>query len=255
MSNIVKMISWNINGAKSALSKGLIEFIRSMNPDIISFQETKSNISAELESQLNTYSSFWCDSEKKGYAGTAILTKMKPISHKYGLKIQEHDSEGRVITLEYPEFYLLNIYTPNSQRGLTRLDYRMKWDKDFLNYIKNLDKTKPLIMCGDLNVSHTEIDLANPKPNRRNAGFTDEERQNFTILLENGFVDTFRMFNKEPGNYTFWSNMNNARARNVGWRLDYFLVSTRLKDRIKSSTILKDIMGSDHCPIALEMVI
>ena len=255
MVKTLKMISWNINGAKSALSKGLVKFIRAENPDIISFQETKSNISEELKSQLDMYDSFWCDSQKKGYAGTATLTKMKPVGYEYGLKNPEHDTEGRAITLEYHEFYLLNIYTPNSQRGLTRLDYRMKWDKDFLNYIKNLDKIKPLIICGDLNVSHMEIDLANPKQNRRNAVFTDEERQNFTTLLESGFVDTFRVFNKNPGNYTFWSNMNNARARNIGWRLDYFLASTRIKDNVRSSIILKDILGSDHCPITLELEI
>ena len=246
----MKLMSWNVNGIRAALNKGFLEVVGNRLPEIVCLQETKAQ-PEQVEINLDGYEQVWNSAEKKGYAGTAVFTKIMPISTYYGIGIPEHDKEGRVITLEFPVFFLVNVYTPNAQRGLTRLDYRMQWDKDFLEYLKTLEKTKPIILCGDLNVAHQEIDLANPKSNRRNAGFTDEERQGFSNILEEGFVDTFRMFNKDPGQYTWWSYRSNARSKNIGWRIDYFCCSHGLAKRIENSSIMPDVMGSDHCPIGL----
>ena len=249
----MKIISWNVNGIRACLKKGLLDFIKSSDADILCFQETKAN-QEQVELELDGFNQFWNSAEKKGYSGTLILSKMNPSNSYLGMDIQKHDNEGRLITLEYPEFFLVNVYTPNAQRGLTRLDYRTKeWDVDFLNYLKKIEKIKPVIFCGDLNVAHTEIDLANPASNRKNAGFTDEERFGFDRFLEEGFIDTFREFEKKPGNYTWWSYMFEARKKNIGWRIDYFCVSQTLKDRLESAFILPEILGSDHCPIGIKL--
>lgn len=209
---------------------------------------------SQSELVLAGYDEYWNSAIKKGYSGTAIFTRIKPLAVTYGMNIEDHDQEGRIITLEFDQFYLVNVYTPNSQRGLMRLDYRMQWENDFRNYLLQLDKIKPVIMCGDLNVAHEEIDIKNPKSNRKNAGFTDEERSNMTALLTSGFTDTFRFLYPDKENaYTWWSYMMNARARNIGWRIDYFVVSSRLRESIKDSVIYPDIMGSDHCPVGLEI--
>ena len=251
----MKIISWNVNGIRACLKKGLLDFIKSSDADILCFQETKAN-QEQVELELDGFNQFWNSAEKKGYSGTLILSKINPSNSYLGMDIQKHDNEGRLITLEYPEFFLVNVYTPNAQRGLTRLDYRTKeWDVDFLNYLKKIEKIKPVIFCGDLNVAHTEIDLANPESNKRNAGFTDEERFGFDRFLEEGFVDTFREFEKEPGNYTWWSYMFEARKKNIGWRIDYFCVSQILRDKLKSAFILPEILGSDHCPIGIKLKI
>ena len=251
----MKIISWNVNGIRACLKKGLLDFIKSSDADILCFQETKAN-QEQVELELDGFNQFWNSAEKKGYSGTLILSKINPSNFYLGMDIQKHDNEGRLITLDYPDFFLVNVYTPNAQRGLTRLDYRTKeWDVDFLNYLKKIEKIKPVIFCGDLNVAHTEIDLANPKSNKRNAGFTDEERFGFDRFLEEGFVDTFREFEKEPGNYTWWSYMFEARKKNIGWRIDYFCVSQILRDKLKSAFILPEILGSDHCPIGIELKI
>ena len=242
----MKIISWNVNGIRACLKKGLLDFIKSSDADILCFQETKAN-QEQVELELDGFNQFWNSAEKKGYSGTLILSKINPSNFYLGMDIQKHDNEGRLITLDYPDFFLVNVYTPNAQRGLTRLDYRTKeWDVDFLNYLKKIEKIKPVIFCGDLNVAHTEIDLANPKSNKRNAGFTDEERFGFDRFLEEGFVDTFREFEKEPGNYTWWSYMFEARKKNIGWRIDYFCVSQILRDKLKSAFILPEILGYDH---------
>lgn len=245
----LKMLSWNVNGLRAVLKKNFIEFVESEKPDILCLQETK--MSDGYDSPIDGYHMYHLNAERKGYAGTALFTKEEPKSVNFGVGIEEHDQEGRVITAEFDDYYLVNVYTPNSQRGLPRLDYRQQWDKDFLVFLKNLEKTKPVILCGDLNVAHKEIDLKNPKTNRKNAGFTDEERQGFTNYIEAGFIDTFREFNQEPGNYSWWSYMGGARSRNVGWRIDYFVISPELRPRVKDALILADVMGSDHCPVGI----
>ena len=248
----MKIVSWNVNGIRSVLKKGFLEFLNKEKPDIICIQETKAH-AEQVDEMLSDYKHYWNSAEKKGYSGTAIFTKEK-YSATVGIGINEHDKEGRVITLELPQFYLINAYIPNSKRGLLRLDYRKKWDKDFLEYIKKLEKKKPVILCGDLNVAHTEIDLTNPKSNyNKTAGYTQVEIDGFENLLKSGFVDTFREFNKEPGNYTYWLPMFKSRERNVGWRIDYFIVSKELIKKVKKSYILNKVMGSDHCPIVLEI--
>ena len=249
----MKIISWNVNGIRATLKKGFVDTINELKPDIVCIQETKSPGEA-VEIDLPKYEGYWNHAEKKGYSGTLILTKKKPLSVKNDLGIAKHDQEGRVITAEYDKFYLVNVYVPNSKRKLERLDYRAnEWDVDFLKHCKKLQKKKPVIFCGDLNVAHTEIDLTNPKTNRRNHGFTDEERAGFDNIVKAGFVDSFRVFEKGPDHYTWWSPMNNCRARNIGWRIDYFCVSEPFMKNIKRSVILKDVLGSDHCPVLLEI--
>ncbi|MBI4440969.1 exodeoxyribonuclease III [Candidatus Woesearchaeota archaeon] len=244
----MKIISWNVNGIRAVLGKNFAGFLREQNPDIMCLQETKAQ-REQVGHSFAGYDEFWHAAEKKGYSGTAILTRTKPLAEKRGLG--KHDHEGRVLTLEFPDYFLINVYTPNSQRGLLRLDYRMDWDKDFLAHVSRLDALKPVIFCGDLNVAHKEIDIANPESNRRNPGFTDEERRNFSRLLEAGFIDTFRELNKEPHHYTWWLYMNNCRARNIGWRIDYFCMSHRLRPHLKEAFILPHVMGSDHCPVGI----
>ena len=247
----MKLISWNVNGLRACLTKGFPEFFEQEQADIFCIQETKMQ-EGQAEVEFPGYYQYWNSAEKKGYSGTAIFTKIKPILVTKGIGIEEHDKEGRVITLEFEDYYLVTVYTPNSQTELKRLDYRMKWEKDFKAYIKELEKKKPVVICGDLNVAHKEIDLKNPKTNRKNAGFTDEERKKFTELLNDGFIDTFRYFYpNEEGKYSWWSYRFSAREKNAGWRIDYFLVSEALKDKLKSANILSDIMGSDHCPVEL----
>lgn len=251
----MKLISWNVNGLRSILGKGLLEFWAAEKPDVLCLQETKAR--PEQVGDVgwpHGFEAHWNAAEKPGYAGTATFARRKPRGHTTGLGTAAHDGEGRVVTLEYDDFFLVNVYTPNSQRELTRLDYRTKqWEPAFRAYLKKLEKTKPVIFCGDLNVAHTEDDLANPRTNRRNAGFTEEERGEFQALIDAGFVDTFRLFTKGNGHYTWWSYMNNARPRNIGWRIDYFLVSESLVPRVKSARILPHIPGSDHCPVVLEL--
>ena len=251
----MKLISWNVNGLRAVWNKGFADFFNEINADIFCIQETKMQ-EGQMEIDFPGYTKYLNSAIKKGYSGTAIFTKIKPISVNYGIGIEEHDQEGRIITLEFEKFYMVNVYTPNSQRELTRLEYRQKWEDDFKTYLKNLDSKKPVIICGDLNVAHKEIDLKNPKTNRRNAGFTDEEREKMTVLLGSGFVDTFRYLYPEKENcYTWWSYMMKAREKNVGWRIDYFLVSERIKENIKEAKILSEIMGSDHCPVELDIEI
>lgn len=251
----MKLVSWNVNGLRSILGKGLLEFWQSEKPDVLCLQEIKARPEQVAEVAFpRGFEPHWNPADKPGYAGTATFAKKKPKHSATGIGIAEHDSEGRVVTSEYDDFFLVNVYTPNSQRELTRLDYRTKqWEPAFRKYLKNLEKVKPVIFCGDLNVAHTEDDLANPKTNRRNAGFTDEERREFQALIDDGFVDTFRLFTCGNGHYTWWSYMNNARPRNIGWRIDYFLVSAALVPRVKSARILPHVQGSDHCPVALEL--
>ena len=249
----MKFISWNVNGLRACTGKGFLDFFHAIDADIFCLQETKLQ-EGQISLDLPGYHQYWNYAEKKGYSGTAIFAKEEPLSVRYGIGVVLHDTEGRVITLEYPSFYFITCYTPNSQSELARLDYRMKWEEDFLTYLKKLEETKPVIFCGDLNVAHTEIDLKNPKTNRKNAGFTDEERQKFTELLNAGFVDTFRYFYPEQtGIYSWWSYRFSARANNAGWRIDYFCVSESLKDRLEDAKILTDIMGSDHCPVELDL--
>lgn len=248
----MKLISWNVNGLRACVSKGFFEFLQSENPDMMCLQETK--LQPEQAPEVNDYYDYWNSADKKGYSGTAIFSKTEPISVSYGIGIDEHDHEGRVITAEYENFYLVTVYVPNSQDGLKRLDYRMKWEDDFREYLKNLDNKKPVIVCGDMNVAHKEIDLKNPKTNRKNAGFSDEERAKMTELLGAGFIDTFRHFYPDAeGMYSWWSYRFNARKNNAGWRIDYFIVSERFKDKIKDAKILTDVLGSDHCPVVLEI--
>lgn len=247
----MKIISWNVNGLRACINKGFIKFFNEKNADIFCIQETKMQ-EGQAEIKLDGYHQYWNSAEKKGYSGTAIFTKQKPINVNYDIKIEEHSHEGRVITLEMENFYLVNCYTPNAQRGLARIDYRMKWEDCFKSYMQSLDARKPVILCGDLNVAHNEIDLKNPTSNHKNAGFSDEERGKMTQLLSAGFVDTFRyLYPNEGAKYTWWSYMFNARANNAGWRIDYFIVSDRLKDEVKDSIIHDKVMGSDHCPIEL----
>lgn len=247
----MKFISWNVNGLRACATKGFEETFRKLDADFFCLQETKMQ-AGQLDMEFEGYRSFWNYAEKKGYSGTAIFTKHEPVGVTYGMGIDEHDHEGRVITMEMPEFYLVDVYTPNSQDELARLDYRMKWEDDFRAYLKGLEKQKPVIVCGDLNVAHKEIDLKNPKTNRRNAGFTDEERAKFSTLLESGFIDTFRYFYPDAeGIYSWWSYRFRSREKNAGWRIDYFLVSQALKGRIESASIHTGILGSDHCPVEL----
>ena len=249
----MKLISWNVNGIRACLNKGFMQFFKDSDADIFCIQETKCQ-EGQAELEIAGYKDFWNSAEKKGYSGTAIFTKKEPIKVTYGIGIEEHDKEGRVITLEFEIFYLVNIYTPNSKRELERLDYRQIWEDEIRDYLHDLNKNKPVIMCGDLNVAHKEIDLKNPKTNRRNAGFTDEEREKMTKLLDSGFTDSFRYLYPEKENaYTWWSYMMKAREKNVGWRIDYFIVSDDIKDKIKEASIYSDVLGSDHCPIGLEL--
>ena len=247
----MKLISWNVNGLRACMNKGFQDFLANSEADIFCVQETKMQ-KGQAEFDFPGYEEYWNSAEKKGYAGTAIFTKIKPLSVSYDMGIVEHDQEGRVITAEFDDFYLINVYTPNSQRELARLDYRMQWEDAFRAYVKQLDEKKPVIICGDLNVAHKEIDLKNFKTNHKNAGFTDEERAKMTELLEAGFIDSFRhLYPDKEGIYTWWSYMFKAREKNAGWRIDYFIVSERLADRISDSLIYTDIMGSDHCPVGL----
>ena len=250
----MKIISWNVNGIRAVIKKGFLDFINDFNPDIICIQETKAH-PEQVDLDLDNYKyKYWNSATKKGYSGTAIFSKIKPISVQNDMNIEKHDDEGRVICMELKNYFLVTVYTPNSKRHLSRLDYRAKeWDRDFLIYLKELEKIKPIIFCGDLNVAHKEIDLKNPKTNKRNAGFTDEERLGFDNYINSGFLDTFRMYNKEPNHYTWWSYMFNSRAKNVGWRIDYFCISEILKKKITKSIILPEIMGSDHAPILIEI--
>jgi len=251
---MTKIISFNVNGIKSAVNKGLLGFIITTKPEIVCLQETKSP-KDRPNIDLNGYEQFWNDAEKPGYSGTAVFTKIKPQKVAYGIGIDKHDHEGRVITAEYPDYFLVNVYVPNSKRELERLEYRVKeWDVDLLKYLKILEKRKMVIFCGDLNVAHTELDLTNPKGNVKNHGFTPEERAGFDNIIKAGFIDTFREFCKEGGFYTWWSPMNNCRSRNIGWRIDYFCISRGLKSSLKSSKILKDVKGSDHCPVELVLI-
>ena len=248
---MLKFISWNVNGLRACYDKGFADAFNRLEADFFCLQETKMQ-EGQLDVQFEGYQSYWNYAEKKGYSGTAIFSKVKPLSVTYGLGIEEHDHEGRVVTLELESYYLITVYTPNSQEELRRLDYRMKWDDDFRAYLKKLEEKKPVIVCGDLNVAHKEIDLKNPKTNRKNAGFTDEERAKFTTLLESGFTDTFRYFYPEQeGIYSWWSYRFKAREKNAGWRIDYFLTSDSLKDKLRGAQIHTDILGSDHCPVEL----
>lgn len=249
----MKLVSWNVNGIRACVQKGFLDIFKEMDADIFCLQETKMQ-AGQLELDLPGYYQYWNYAVKKGYSGTAIFTKKEPISVAYGIGIEEHDQEGRVITLEFEDFYFITVYTPNSQNELARLPYRMTWEDAFLAYIKNLEETKPVIFCGDLNVAHQEIDLKNPKTNRKNAGFTDEEREKFSVLLENGFVDTFRYFYPEQKDiYSWWSYRFKAREKNAGWRIDYFVTSEALKNRLVDAKIHTEVMGSDHCPVELEI--
>lgn len=248
----MKFISWNVNGFRACLNKGFEDFFKAEDADFFCIQETKMQ-PGQAELLTPEYHQYWYSAEKKGYSGTAIFAKHEPISVAYGLGIDEHDHEGRAITLEYDNFYLLCVYTPNSQRELTRLDYRMTWEDALREYMQKLDSKKPVIYCGDLNVAHQEIDLKNPKTNHHSAGFTDEERNKFTELLNVGFVDSYRYLYPEKIEYSWWSYMFHAREKNVGWRIDYFVVSDRLKDKLKECKIYTDIMGSDHCPVGIEI--
>lgn len=251
----MKLISWNVNGLRAVMNKGFKEFFESIDADAICLQETKLQ-EGQIEFAPEGYYTYWNSAIKKGYSGTVIFTKAKPINVTYGIGIEEHDQEGRVITAEYEAFYLVDCYTPNSQRELTRLDYRMKWEDDFRKYLEELNQKKPVILCGDLNVAHNEIDLKNPKTNRHNAGFTDEERNKMTELLGAGFTDSFRyLYPNKTDIYSWWSYMFHAREKNAGWRIDYFIVSDSIKDKIKDSKILTEIMGSDHCPVELDIEI
>ena len=246
-----KLISWNVNGLRACVTKGFLDFFNELDADIFSVQETKLQ-EGQIDLDLPGYYSYWNYAEKKGYSGTAVFTKEKPLSVSYGIGIEEHDHEGRVITLEYDEFYLVNCYTPNSQNELKRLSYRMEWEDAFRSYLKKLEENKPLILCGDLNVAHKEIDLKNPKTNRKNAGFTDEERGKMSELLDSGFTDTFRFFYPDMTDiYSWWSYRFSARAKNAGWRIDYFIASKSLDDKLEDAKIHTDILGSDHCPVEL----
>lgn len=250
-----KLISWNVNGLRACAEKGFMEFFKEADADIFCLQETKLQ-KGQIDLDLPGYHQYWNYAEKKGYSGTAIFSKEEPLSVSYGMGIEVHDHEGRVITLEFEKFYMITVYTPNSQDELKRLDYRMQWEDDFLAFLKNLEKNKPVIVCGDLNVAHKEIDLKNPKTNRKNAGFTDEERAKFTALTEAGLTDTFRYFYPElEGAYSWWSYRFHAREKNAGWRIDYFLTSNMLNDTLKDAVIYKDVFGSDHCPVGLMLEI
>lgn len=255
----MKLVSWNVNGLRAVIGKGFSEFFKEIDADVFCLQETKmqeEQIDDNIKNIFSDYNGYWNSAEKKGYSGTAVFSKIKPLNVSYGIGVEEHDKEGRVITLEYEKFYLVNCYTPNSKRELERLDYRMVWEDEFRKYLLKLNETKPVIICGDLNVAHEEIDLKNPKTNRRNAGFTDEERGKMTELLNSGFTDTFRyLYPDKEGVYSWWSYMFKAREKNAGWRIDYFIVSNSIQDKIKESYIYSDVMGSDHCPVGLDITI
>lgn len=247
-----KFVSWNVNGIRAAINKGFVESFEELNPDIIGLQEIKLS-EGQLDFELPGYYMYWNYAEKKGYSGTAVFTREEPLNVKYGIGIDEHDKEGRVITLEFPDYFFITCYTPNSQRGLARLDYRMEWEEAFLEYLNRLNEVKPVVLCGDLNVAHKEIDLKNPESNRKNAGFSDEERDKFTKLLEAGYTDTFRYLYPDKEEYSWWSYFRQARDRNIGWRIDYFVVSNVLEDKIVEASIHQSIMGSDHCPVSVEL--
>lgn len=249
----VKLISWNVNGLRAVLRKNFLEYLDIERPDVLCLQETKCDPNDVEQLWPAGYTSFWNVAQKRGYSGTAIFARIRPLKITTGIGVTDHDMEGRVLTAEFRDFSLVNVYVPNSKRELTRLAYRQRWDRDFLRYLKKLEKKKPVIFCGDLNVAHTEIDLANPKANIHNHGFTLEERAGFTAFVKAGFLDTFREFVKEGGHYTWWSQMSGARARNVGWRIDYFLLSAALRPKLKNAFIRQDVMGSDHCPIGIEI--
>lgn len=250
---MIKMVSWNVNGLRACVGKGFLDFFKEIDADIFCLQETKLQ-EGQIDLELPGYHQYWNYAEKKGYSGTAMFTKEEPVSVTYGIGIEEHDREGRVITAEFPEYYVITCYTPNSQNELARLDYRMEWEDAWRSYLKGLEEKKPVIFCGDLNVAHTEIDLKNPKTNRNNAGFTDQERNKFAELLNAGFVDTYRCFYPEQeGAYSWWSYRFKAREKNAGWRIDYFCVSESLKDRLEGARIHADIFGSDHCPVELDL--
>ena len=245
----MKLISWNVNGLRACVGKNFMDFFHEIDADIFCIQESKLQ-EGQIDLDLPGYYQYWNYAEKKGYSGTAIFTKQEPLSVSYGIGIEEHDKEGRVITLEFEQFYMITVYTPNSQNELARLPYRMEWEDAFRGYLKKLEETKPVVVCGDLNVAHKEIDFKNPKTNRKNAGFTDEEREKFTVLLDSGFIDTFRYFYPDvEGIYSWWSYRFQARAKNAGWRIDYFLISKCLENNLKSAHIHTDILGSDHCPV------
>ena len=246
----MKLVSWNVNGMRAVLKNGFLENVGTINPEVVCLQETRVS-GHEIHVPLDGYHQYWNSAKKKGYSGTAVFSRIEPISVSNDMGIAEHDTEGRIITLEFQGFFLVNVYTPNAQHGLVRLDYRQRWDTDFLTYLKGLEATKPVIFCGDLNVAHKEIDLKNPKANEHNPGFTIEERSGFERYLEQGFIDTFREFNKDPGNYSWWTYRFNARAKNIGWRIDYFCISKALRPMLMDAFILKDIMGSDHCPVGI----
>lgn len=248
---MTKMISWNVNGIRAAITKGFLDYFKKEDADIFCLQETKCQV-GQVQLDLEGYYQYWNQAEKKGYSGTAIFTKKKPLSVTYGMGIEEHDKEGRIITLEFEDYYVITVYTPNSKSELERLDYRMVWEDDFRSYLKKLEENKPVIVCGDLNVAHTEIDLKNPKTNTKNAGFTKEERDKMTELLDSGFIDTFRYFNKDlEGVYSWWSYRFKAREKNAGWRIDYFLTSQSLEGRLRGAKIHTEVFGSDHCPVEL----
>jgi len=246
----MRLISWNVNGLRAALKNNFLERVGTMNPDILCLQETRVS-QHEINVPLDGYQQYFNSAKKRGYSGVAVFSRTMPESVSYGLGMDEHDNEGRIITLDLKDYYLVNVYTPNARHELVRLDYRQKWDADFLSFLKKLEQEKPVIFCGDLNVAHMAIDLKNPKSNERNPGFTVEERSGFDRYIESGFIDTFREFNKEPGQYTWWTYRFHARAKNIGWRIDYFCISTALKSRLKDACILKDVMGSDHCPVGI----
>jgi exodeoxyribonuclease-3 len=249
------LISWNVNGIRACIRKGFLKYFKEVDADIFCIQETKLQ-EGQIDLNLENYFQYWNYAVKKGYSGTAVFTKKKPLSVTYGVGVEEREPEGRILTLEFEKFYLVNVYTPNSQRDLARLDFRITWEDKIRSYLKNLDKIKPVILCGDLNVAHQEIDLKNPKPNKGNSGFTEEERGKMTQLLESGFVDTFRyVYPNRQDAYTWWSYMNKVRERNIGWRIDYFIVSERIKDCIKDAQIHSDVVGSDHCPVVLNILI
>jgi exodeoxyribonuclease-3 len=251
--NRLKMVSWNVNGLRACMNKGFAEFFNAMDADVFCLQETKMQ-QGQLELNFPSYEQFWNSAVKKGYSGTAVFTKLQPVNVSYGLAMDEHDQEGRLITLEFADFHLVNVYTPNSQRELARLDYRMRWEDDFREYIAGLNARKPVIVCGDLNVAHREIDIKNPKSNEKNAGFTPQERNKMTQLLESGLTDSFRhLYPDRRDAYSWWSYMANARERNIGWRIDYFLVADSMSGQIREAEILADVQGSDHCPVTVEI--
>ena len=249
----VKLISWNVNGVRAVLRKNFLDYLAAEKPDLLCLQETKCRPDDVEQLWPAAYTTYWNWAEKKGYSGTAIFTRTRPVSLTRGMGVAEHDQEGRILTAEFPGFFLVNVYVPNSKRELTRLVYRQKWDRDFLRYVKKLERKKPVIFCGDLNVAHTELDLANPKANVHNHGFTPEERAGFTAFVKAGFLDSFREFKPGGGHYTWWSQMSGARARNVGWRIDYFLVSAALRPQLKRAFIRAEVTGSDHCPVGIEI--